>query len=560
MIYCGYAERRGSFIRKNFMVTRPTAPSDPANGEPHGDSTTSTIEGAGTFARLQRPIDSLLKIGMMIGLPAILAGIVVSFAHFCLRNGWPVNGLKIPACLLAVVAALVLFRARIPFPRPSNKSIVIIFIIGLLLRFVWICSVRNEQKTDFAIFHELAVSLCQGTGYSYTGPVGLADDVGIFLHKPQATPPVATAFRLPGTSLLLAGVYLITGPSQFAGKCFYALLSALIGVLLFLLLRRTQSQAAVAAALFWELYPSAIAASGVLSSELPVTVGFLVSAVILQHIGGRRRHVRFILWGILGVAAGCTALIRPVTQFLLLIPLVVFLIENRPSRALLATGITLLGMALPLCAWGARNFHRFGVFEWQTPEMGMGGHTLTREFPIRHKDPALDSLVDRCEKCADEFEIARLGAQIGKLRFKHAIAEGSYFLRIPHNFMKTWRDDTDWLNWSTVYTGERVLSSRAHGVLYALMQCFYLLLILLAIKGSVTRQFRRALVNRGLLLLLIYLVGTQILVISFEGQPRYHFPMMPLVVIMAALALKPAGLSDEGNRLPRESGSTSGRR
>jgi len=86
-----------------------------------------------------------------------------------------------------------------PFPAAP-------FIAGILLR-LFAIGIPNNQVSDFKIFEELAESLVNNTGFSYTGATGLSADVASYMNNSGARPPVATAFRLPMYPMLLSVMF-----------------------------------------------------------------------------------------------------------------------------------------------------------------------------------------------------------------------------------------------------------------------------------------------------------------------------------------------------------------
>ena len=53
-----------------------------------------------------------------------------------------------------------------------KKYLIILVTLGAVFRIASVTLIKNRQVSDFKIYHEFAVSLCNGTGFSYTGFYG----------------------------------------------------------------------------------------------------------------------------------------------------------------------------------------------------------------------------------------------------------------------------------------------------------------------------------------------------------------------------------------------------
>ena len=443
----------------------------------------------------------------------------------------------------AIGAASVFLRMRAAgFPQSIAGSMLMLMGIGLFLRIAIIAFIPNKQVSDFQTFHELAVALENGDGFAYTGPTGLSEEVRLFLHRANAQGPLPTAFRLPGTPLLMSAIYAIGGPKPLFGKLLNAFLGACIGGGLFLLLRAHNQRLAFWSGLFSEVYPSGLFYTNLLGTEIHFTLGIIGAALLIERTV-RSEKWAMTLWAwAAGLLIGFTSLIRPATQLILCaFAAVICSVDHGRKRAVIA-GVLAIGIAIPLVAWGVRNYRVLGHFEWQTTEMGLGWFTMTRDIIPEQQERSIAPLTERFMKSQDEFEIARLGKEIGMKRLAFAIRDVRFVKTMLKNFMKPWKNDLDALNWCSGYDGTdgsaaMPVSLKTYSLLRRACELFYLTMLLLGVFGAAASLKRSGLpCTAGVLMLLFYFAFSALLMCVFQGQPRYHFPLMPVVFILAANA------------------------
>jgi hypothetical protein len=457
--------------------------------------------------------------------------------------------------LCAGCIALYTVRLRtFPCPRSKKRAIIMLFAIGCVLRIGVVVLFPNRQVSDFQIFHELAITLYEGKGFAYNGTTGLSEDVALYLHK-NTSGPVHTTFRMPGTPLIMAATYCLVGPHQVAAKLINAMLGAAIGICLLLLLWGSDPPKAFQAGFLWEIYPSTLFNTNLLGTEIHVTFGIVLAALFLKKAmtDGTGAPLLFSLAA--GLTTGYTCLIRPSTQLIVCITTVaVWFVWQRtrlPDRSLWKkaarlAGVLMLGIALPLAIWGFRNYRSFGVLEWQSSEIGFNFMTMTQNIISPEKEHSIDSLIIALYRSQNEFEIAALGKEIGMRRLAMAATQPIFVKTLILNFMKAWKHDRDGLHWclefpKSVDSPEKVrgeLNAWKYKALQRLVETCYLALLFLTFFGAIKMQ-TRDMRNPGVMMMLLYFLGTCVLLCIFQGQPRYHFPFVPLFCVFAANAIGP---------------------
>lgn len=437
-------------------------------------------------------------------------------------------------------AALVVVLMRLP-PRCkfANRTVFFLAAAAFVLRLLTIVLITNDQVSDFKTFDELAGALKHGDGFSYTGSSGLSE-AAMFLNKWDWQGPVPTAFRLPGFPVILASLYSITGEHAFFGKLLNALLSVLIGILLYLLVKPIDGTAAMFAMAIWLFYPGTIIASNLLCTEISFIFFFVSAAAIVQYIPRSAGNCRFLLVFTAGLFVSLAALVRPATQLILcvfsVLPFVRIPLKLRPLLVIVFAA----GLAGPLVLWGMRNAKTFGVFEMQTSEIGIGCYTMTRQLLKNENNPELDSLKKIITTSTNEFPLARTGKAIGMVRYKLALRK---WWKLPRvfilNHMRSWRDDNDMIDYCKAGIQDRLQDRCGFArflcsAMTYLIRITYLSLILLALMGAARLPWHLFVSQSGLLLLLLYFMGSVLLIMLFEVNSRHHFPLLVILCILAS--------------------------
>jgi len=473
--------------------------------------------------------------------PVLCAGIALAMLYDqCHPNSHP-TFFSIALLIGSALVAFVFLRyGFVPQPRSVGRSIVILTMAGLCLRLVPILTIHNEQISDFQTFHELACALCSGNGFSFTGQA-LQSEVRLFLNRYDEKGPLPTAFRLPGAPLMYAAIYSLFGQNAVWGKAFNAVLGTLIGLLIFALLKRENPALAFRASLIWQLYPSAVLAVNLIGTEIPFTVCMLLSAVSLNKgmCDGPRNPAAW--WALSGLFAGYACIIRPAALFLMLCGVGSIILTAARFRKKLAAGlIFMVALSLAPSLWGLRNYRVFGVFEFQTTEIGPAWWVMTRNIVGREQESTLDSLDKKMHLSTDEFDLKRTGIEIGEKRLVLAAQKISFVKVLALNHCRAWNQDHSMLEWVAGFPEHPQappLSHATYGLLANTVQFFYAAVVFLAIFGACKMEKLGIARNPGLLMLVFYTEASVVLLCVFQGAPRYHFPLMPVMIIVAAQAV-----------------------
>jgi hypothetical protein len=448
--------------------------------------------------------------------------------------------------LIGIGVAVVVYRFGVPrLPMKFRRCEMYVVVgIGLLFRVTSVICIHNTQVNDFAIWQELSESIRTGKGFAYTGPVGLKQEVPYSLGgRWDEKGPVVTTFRAPGWAAVLAVWYSLTGNRTIWGELLCALLSALTGLLIFLIVRKTDDGAAWRAAIFWQCYPVSIIACNLLCSEILFTLAILFAVYILGIALQCKTALRYCLMFVAGLFTGLVTLVRPATQFIpcVIVGLLAYVCPWR-NRAVLILLFCAGSLLAPL-GWGLRNKAVFGVFQMQPTQIGISMSLGPAVWDVK---PGTNAQIDSLKSLLDspgktEFQRNSIGAQIGKKRLEIAFMGGRLPILFLKNLPGTWGDQSEILQWISISCREdpagHPMSKFTYNTLLYISSAFYLGLITLALCGSLRLKSIRIFQRPELLALLIFFFITFFLSGIFRvANSRYELPFVPVICILSGIA------------------------
>ncbi|MPZ48881.1 MAG: phospholipid carrier-dependent glycosyltransferase [Dehalococcoidia bacterium] len=374
--------------------------------------------------------------------------------------------------------------------------------------------------SDAEYYDVAARSLANGDGYS----VQLTD--GAFLPGGSAT-----AFFPPGYSFFLAVPYAIFGPGVDVARLANVLAGALTVPVVYLIGARLFSiRAGLLAAALAAVFPGLLFWTPVMLSETFFTFVFAL-AVLCSVTALRDGRLSWPQVALAGFVTGLAVLVRG--QALILLPVAVlwwWISGIRPRDALLGGGLALAAAAVLLLPWSIRNFTVFDAPVLLSTNFGYNlrvGHAPYANG--RFIDPAdLYDLVDEGEN----FELV-LNDEGARLALDYALANPGREAELSLQKVRwLWSPDSDVVLWLSSF-GRTPLSGSTESAIAWTAQLSHWTFLLLLIPGLATLGLKQpGVVFAGLLCL----AWTAVHVVFF-GEPRYHLPLLPVLLPIAAAGL-----------------------
>ncbi len=403
----------------------------------------------------------------------------------------------------------------------STAIIIALFVLALAVRLAWSAWTQPvpPRQSDPEYYHATALSLAHGDGYSVT-----AADRG-FLPGGEAT-----AFWPPGYSAFLAPAFAVVGDRLWTAWVMNAIAGALTIVPLYFIGRRLFGETAgVLSAAIAALLPSFVFWTPVLFSDTLFTFLFACAIAAVLHAFDRNR-ARAPLIISAGLLIGFATLVRG--QALVLVPIAAawWLIESGQARhAMRPTAATTIVALLVIAPWAVRNQIVMDSPILVSANVGYnlrGGHapysTGRYVFPrdLWDAEPG-SSFHDR------EAVFNNLGTRRA-LRYAATHPEREVSLT-GRKIMWLWRPDSDVLEWTSTF-GATPRPQGAHQPLLILIDATYGAVLLPA--GASLLWFRHH--GRQITFALLVVASWTALHVVFFGEPRYHLPMLVVLIPMAA--------------------------
>jgi 4-amino-4-deoxy-L-arabinose transferase-like glycosyltransferase len=413
-------------------------------------------------------------------------------------------------------------RARLRFVLAA----VVVLAAAFAIRVAYVDATPNMTLVgDARDYDGHAVSIAQGNGYSAS-----------YALRP-------TAFRPPGFTYLLGGVYWVAGVERAAAPervIVARRAQVVIGTVLVAMIGLIAAQlwgprVALVAMGLAALYVPLVTMSGTVMSE-PLFAVFMLGCLSAAIV--HRRSAHRWRWALLaGVLAGLAILTRA-NAVILLLPLALVAWDRRPRWSLRALGppVALVAVAvLVVSPWTIRNARTLHQFVPVSTQLGSAlGGTYNDDARSDKRHPASWRSLRRVASYQDlvgdlaHTNEAVLDKQLRHRAERYALDHPGYVATVA--FWTTVRAlELDGLGWARHTARTVSIDGRwADRGVY----CFWLF-ALFAIAGAFTRLARQAPWYVWAFPALMYL-SVVFLVIE---TPRYRTPLDPFIVILAALAV-----------------------
>jgi len=424
--------------------------------------------------------------------------------------------------------------------RSLPRSLVLIVLVGITLRLAVAMWVHGEplHVWDERDYDTLAVNLVRHGEYGFE-------------------PGIKTSIRPPLYPALLAAVYSVAGERNYlAVRALQAVLSGGLVVVVFFLARGMYDQrTGVVAAAICALYPSLVAASGLVLTETLFTLLLCSSCLVMHGYLTRGGVGRLVVFGIL---VGLAAQTRSV-MWLFVPVLAVFLVagdvQHSLPRRFVHAAVALAAMLAVMAPWAIRNtrlqetFTGIDVMGGRNFMMGNYEHT-----PLARPWDAISMEGEQAWHAVlqQRFPLAgRTQGQIDKLALRYGVGyvkehPGQTLRRDIAKFFHFWQLERE------------IVAGLAHGFWGRLSQPWvlvaaaailgtYVATLLSGVFGALVRMSAPGQAHVFPILVIAFVCGIHTLVFAHS---RYHLPLMPLVAVYAAAAWTGAGEISQQWRRP----------
>ena len=441
----------------------------------------------------------------VLGICFIAAAVVL--APF---SGWA-TAWVIPLGLIAGLTAA-FFLPKLPLPR--NETVLLGAVIGttLLTGAVWLMLTRvspdmGGTARDFARLFETASALAAGE------PIPDAEYQAVFPHLLGYPFVLSFLFRIFGASVAVAQAF-----NLFCSLCSAALLFS-VGK------RLTGAPGGLAAGMLWALMPSHFMLLSLVSGEM-LHIALTLLAVRIYLSADRPIEV----WAALGLAVGCSSLIRPIGPvYLLAFALCHIVFAPRGRRFWLSAAVSVLVMTGVYLAVTAPLSGGFGWNLYVGMNRDSAGGWNAADYAV---------LEARLDEGLPASEIQALFTGEALARAGERLREGGLARFLARKFSRLWCQDSFTVYWLSLGARENSpLDIRAWtGLLSALCNLAYGIL-LGCCALSLFRQVKLG--GRAFLLPATILIGVVLLFLLLEANPRYHYAGSAMLCLLAAGCVTP---------------------
>lgn len=456
---------------------------------------------------------------------------------------------------LGIAAAVSLLAARWRIPSRMQRhpramlyaecaAVIAVLSLAAVVRLVAIRYFPMQPQSDYKTFYEVADLLNKGT-LAEDGP-GYCEYIAMFPH-------------VFGFSYALSLVFRLTGTSVIAGQYFGLLLS--LGSILFTyrIARGLGGKAAGLIALgvsaFW---PSQILYTVFISSEQLFTFMMLGCIWLFIYLvknckqGMKRAGGAVTLHIVLGVALALTSAVRPMGLVLMIAFLICLIPGSFPLKIRLRNETKLSERFLSK-GW-LRGLLIVASYFLMSAILSKGiSYTIEQEIPGTSVSFGYNLLVGLNQQSDggwneddSEYLYASLeatGSAVGAqsacrdLAFQRFSTDPRALLNLfVHKFQILWANDDYGSTWNILFADENTMTKEKESILFELMDFnngYYLVVLFFAALWGLYMWRKKFDWTMPLILMFLGTIALHLLV---ENQNRYHYHILPVFAILAAMA------------------------
>lgn len=422
---------------------------------------------------------------------------------------------------------------RVAIPRADLVAALFLFTLAIIPRAAWIAyNDRPPQGLNDPSLYGV-LSDIMADGHDYRRPKVLPD--GTFtVGEKFAYYPVGFPATVAG--LKKAGDILGWGRSTFSVKMMNGVLGALTVVLVYLLAARMcDRRTALTAASLLAIFPSQIYYTGTVLSEPLFTFFFIAAMLVLLWHPWTRAGMPWPRLLAVGVLLSAATMTRGITLVFPLMLLVVWLftLESR-KRALQQTLIVFAGVAVLTVPWSIRNSIAFHTFAGTSTNLGddlcIGNFKgATGAFLLRGKCfegfEGLTPTQVEVERNREGAKIALKDVAVDPFRMPGLVAKKAYWL--------LYKDD-DGLFAAESYGNDYFVPHYRRDALVFAANSIYYATGALVLAGGLAFVLSKDVRRLVVMLAMLYILAVPLV---FFGDPRFHFPAIPLATVIAAATI-----------------------
>ena len=399
-----------------------------------------------------------------------------------------------------------------------------VFAVAMIPRVAWIEYNARPPRglNDPSLYIIYADLMADGKGYSNLDGYSVA-------YYPVGYPAALAGFRkaqdLLGFDRTVSSAKLLNG-----------VLGSLAVVALFLIARRVlDRRIAIGAAALMSIFPSQVFYTGTILSEPLFTLLLLASLLALLWNPWKREGMPYLQLAGVGLLLSLATMTRGIT---LMFPLVLFGVWffylHSKKRALLQTMVLFAGIAVFTVPWAVRNSM---VFDTPTgPSTNLGDDLCIGNF--RGADGKF-TITGKCFEGMEDVPPGRLEIERNHHGTKTAIKDVlNHPVRMPQliSYKAYWLmyadDDGLWAaesygnDWFIDHPLREILKFSANTIYYATGA--------IALLGMLAFAFAKDIRRAIVVITALYILAIPLV---FFGDPRFHYPAVPLIVLVAVATI-----------------------
>jgi len=418
----------------------------------------------------------------------------------------PIPALGLPALLRKIWA------------DPRYRWPIILFVLALAARIAWVLYSHRMPVGlhDPVAYDSLALGIVDGRGYVHP-----------WLNVP-------TAYFPPGYPAALAIVYAVFGRSVLWGGMLNALLGAGTVVITYELARRLLDvRVARVAGLLLAFFPNQVFYTGTLLSEVLFTFLLMTGLLILMAEPWPREGISLRRLALAALFLGAATMVRSIV---LIVPVVLlfywlWIFPNR-ARVLAQVGVIILVFAAIIVPWTIRNavtMHAFVLISTNGGDDFCLGNNEAADGRFVFSGPCYEGYDSNIPKRELEIEGYREGFRRGmEFIINHPADELGLIFEKAYFLVYT---DDDGLFANESYGSNRFIEKEMRDYLSTAANAYYFVTIGWAGLGLLSWLRRR---DPRRTFCLIIVACLLVAPLAFFGDPRFHFPVIPLLCIVAA--------------------------